>query len=77
MQDTSFDRVLEAADNLPPDEQESLIEILRKRVYEKRCAESKKARMQYEEEYLRTCCPGITQDEIEKIIGSKNKEDIT
>ncbi len=60
----SFADVLEAADQLPLDDQETLAEILHRRVIEQRrqilVAEVREARSEYQE---KRCCP-VSPDEI-------------
>ena len=61
---TSFAEVLEAADELPLDDQESLAEILHRRVIERRREELAREVLQAQQEYERGRCRPATTDEL-------------
>jgi hypothetical protein len=64
-----FNDVLEAANNLPIDDQETLIDILNRRLHDIRRAEIIKDVKSAQKEYLRKQCTPITPDAlIEEIL---------
>lgn len=60
----SFADVLEAADELPLDDQESLAEILRRRVIERRREQLAHEVQQARKEYQQGRCRPVTTDEL-------------
>ncbi|MBI3599588.1 MAG: hypothetical protein HY097_02970 [Nitrospinae bacterium] len=65
-----FEDVLEAADRLSMEEQETLIEILHRRMIEHRRAELAKDIQDAQQELREGCCRPITPEEIMKEIVS-------
>jgi hypothetical protein len=60
----SFAEVLEAADELPLDDQESLAEILHRRVIERRRGELARETLQARQEFERGNCRPVTADDL-------------
>jgi hypothetical protein len=60
----SFEEVVDAADRLGVEEQEALLEIVRKRVIAKRRAELVENVKAAEQEFQEGRCPAMTADEI-------------
>jgi hypothetical protein len=64
----TFHDVLEAADHLPLDDQETLVEIINKRVIEQRRAELiknvKKARKEFDQKKCKPATSGVLMKEI-------------
>jgi len=61
---TSFADMLEAADELPLEDQESLAEILHRRVIERRREELAREVLQAQQEYQQGGCRPATTDEL-------------
>lgn len=65
----SFAEVLEAADELPLDDQENLVEILHRRVIERRRGELAREALQARREYERGGCrPATVNDLMSEIL---------
>ena len=60
----SFAEVLEAADELPLDDQESLAEILHRRVIERRRGELAREALQARQEFEQGNCRPVTADDL-------------
>ena len=60
----SFAELLEAADGLPLDDQETLAEILRRRVIERRREELAREALEAKQEYAQGRCRPVTTDEL-------------
>lgn len=60
----TFAEVLEAADELPLDDQESLAEILHRRVIERRRGELASEALEARQEYDRGGCRPVTVDDL-------------
>ena len=60
----SFAEVLEAADELPLDDQESLVEILHRRVIERRREELVREALEARQEYEQGGCRPVAADEL-------------
>ena len=65
---TPFAEILEAADNLTPEEQEALIDILHGRIVERRRADLAKDLHQARKEFKEGHCKPVTTDDITKEI---------
>jgi len=61
---TSFGEVLEAADELPLDEQETLAEILHRRVVERRRKDLARDVLQARQEFERGDCWPVSSDDL-------------
>jgi len=61
---TSFAEVLEAADGLPLDDQESLAQILHRRVIERRRAELAREVLEAQQEFEQGHCRPVRADEL-------------
>jgi hypothetical protein len=60
----SFDEILEAADHMPQEDQETLIEVLKSRLRDLHRAELVKAVREAQGEYQQGQCRPVTPDEL-------------